>query len=270
MGFITPGISPGAGGVTTAASLDAALTAARASASSGDLYEDTSTGIVYAYLDEGGGILIPTFASNVISEYIDNAVGDGKAYVQTSDAEADFVARGWVAAVSGTGSVSKVAGADCVITTGGTGAGAQAKITFAPTTFPSRLAILARISSYADDGVNTTRIIVRDNVKDLRIGFEASNVLTLHSSGTTVGGGRVTTDGGAFWVFCMIDLSSASGVQYLVNLSDPTRQMRASVQSDLTASTTGVLLGVFAGLSARTATAEIRAKEVHFFKVDAP
>jgi hypothetical protein len=267
MGFITPGISPGAGGATTAASLDAALTAARASASSGDLYEDTSTGRVYAYLDEGPGLLVPADVFDVISGYVSNASGD--AYVQTSDAEADFVARGWVAAESGTGSVSKVAGADCVLTTGGTGAGAQAKITFAPTTYPSRLAIMARVSSYADDGVNTTRFIVRDNVKDLRLGLEASNVLTLHSSGTTVGGGRVTTDGNAFWIFCMIDLSSANGVQYLVNLSDPTRQMRASVQSDLSASTTEVL-GVFAGLSARAATAFINTAEVHFLGVSAP
>ena len=270
MVFITPGISPGAGGVTTAASLDAALTAARASASSGDLYEDTSTGIVYAYLDEGGGMLIPTFASNVISEYISNAIGDGKAYVQTSDTEADFVARGFTVQEGGAGGdVSKLADADCIITTGGTVVGSNASIRFAPTTMPSRLAIMARISSYTEDGPNTVRFVIRDGNKDFRVGFEASNILTLQSSGTEVGGGRVTTDGNAFWIFCMIDLSSANGVQYLVNLSDPTRQMRASVQSDLSANAaTLIMLGV--SLYARTATPEIRAKEVHFFKVDAP
>jgi len=268
MVFITPGISPGAGGVTTAASLDAALTAARASASSGDLYEDTSTGIVYAYLDEGGGMLIPTFASNVISEYIDNATGD--AFLKEGDTEADFTGRGITVqeAVAG-GDVSKTAGNDCIITTDGTAVGSSASIRFAPTTMPSRLAIMARISSYTEDGTNTVRFIIRDGNKDFRVGFEASNILTLQSSGTEVGGGRVTTDGNAFWIFCMIDLSSANGVQYLVNLSDPTRQMRASVQSDLSANAaTLIMLGV--ALSARTATAEIRAKEVHFFKVDAP
>lgn len=270
MGLITPGISPGAGGVTTAASLDAALTAARASASSGDLYEDTSTGIVYAYLDEGGGMLIPTFASNVISEYISNAIGDGKAYVQTSDTEADFVARGFTVQEAGAGGdVSKLADADCVITTGGTVAGSSASIRFAPTTMPSRLAIMARISSYTDDGTNTVRFVVRDGTKDFRIGFEASNTLTLQSNGTEVGGGRVTTDGNAFWVLCMIDLSSANGVQYLVNLSDPTRQMRASVQSDLSANATELLmLGV--GLSANATTAVVNTKEVHFLEVSAP
>lgn len=267
MGFITPGISPGAGGATTAASLDAALTAARASASSGDLYEDTSTGIVYSYLDEGPGLLVPASVFDVIDGYISNATGD--AYVQTSDAEADFTGRGWTTQEAGTGSVSKTADNDCVITTGGTGAGASASIRFAPTTFPSRLAILARISSYTDDGTNTVRFIVRDGTKDFRLGFEASNVLTLQSDGTEVGSGRVTTDGSAFWVLCMIDLSSANGVQYLVNLSDPTRQMRSSVQSDLSANATELLmLGV--GLSANAATAVVNTKEVHMLEVSAP
>lgn len=259
----------GSGEMPTFDSLDDALAAARAGGVQGGLYKDSSTGAVYAYLDEGPGLLVPAAVVEVIDGYVSNDIGEGRAYVQTSDAEADFVARGWVAAESPAGSVSKTAGNDCVITTGGTGVGSQAKITFAPTAFPSRLAVMARISSYADDGVNTARLIIRDGVKDLRIGLEASSALTLHSSGTEVGGGRVATGGDAFWLFCMIDLSSAAGVQYLLNLSDPSRQMRACLQSDLSASTTEVL-GVFAGLSARANAAFINTSEVHFLRVSAP
>ena len=140
---------------------------------------------------------------------------------------------------------------------------------FAPTTYPSRLAIMARISSYTDDGTNTVRFVIRDGSKDIRVGLEASDILTLHTSGTVVGGGRVTTDGNAVWVFCMIDLSGANGVQYLVNLSDPTRQMRASVQSDL-ATVTNEQMMLGSALSANATTAVVSTPELHFLLVNAP
>ena len=147
MGLITPGISPGAGGVTTAASLDAALTAARVSASSGDLYEDTSTGRVHAYLDEGPGLLVPPDLFDLSIVYADES-----SFGTEADSLADMAGRGWVFSQSGAGlAPSKVAGQPLILDSGG--AGGVSRAVFTPDALPGDFCALILRATTDGSGV---------------------------------------------------------------------------------------------------------------------
>ena len=114
MGFITPGISPGAGGGTISdgyATLLAAVTAAVSdNPDDGALYQ-TTDGAVYAW-DSTSKVLWPVDIYGRIEGVLSNVTGDG--YMLLADALADTTGRGWVVETTGAGTVTKTAGAAAV------------------------------------------------------------------------------------------------------------------------------------------------------------
>jgi hypothetical protein len=103
-------------GPTTAASVDACLTHARANASDGDVYQDTSTKALYIFWKPAGttGWLVPGSIYGQIASIMSNA--SGEAYITLADDEdtdSDLTNRGWVPTPSHV--PSKVGGSPLVL-----------------------------------------------------------------------------------------------------------------------------------------------------------
>jgi hypothetical protein len=109
-------VKPAVAGPTTAAGVDACLTHARANASDGDAYQDTSTKALYAFWKPAGtpGWLVPGSLYGQISALMANA--SGSAYITLADDEdtdSDLTNRGWVPTPSHV--PSKVGGSPLVL-----------------------------------------------------------------------------------------------------------------------------------------------------------
>ena len=121
MGIFTgiAGDGGGGGGAAVGATINedsatyaAALSHARASASAGDTYRITGSGLLYRYTDAGHGYLVPPDVYDRLDGLLSNASGD--CYYDTDDANdtlAAITSRGFAATVNGTSSVTQPGGA---------------------------------------------------------------------------------------------------------------------------------------------------------------
>ena len=99
---------PPAADANTGAGMDAILEAARAGASGGDIYRDTTDDQTYSYNTTGAGYLVPACYKDRTLTALSNA--SGSAYFSLGDEDADITGRGWVFASSATGNDPTTAG----------------------------------------------------------------------------------------------------------------------------------------------------------------
>ena len=181
MGFITPGISPGAGGVTTAASLDAALTAARASGSDGDAYEVSSTALRFYKPAGTPGIIVPAWLYAAAQGYVPSDNGDG--HMGSADSEADINGRGFVITEDGNGTVTGGDGSPWSIASGTGGGFDQGKINFTASAQPAYSALVLKVGNVSGTTVSDTRVAIQGGT-GAASGPELRTSLTNGTAGT--------------------------------------------------------------------------------------
>lgn len=229
MGFITPGISPGGGGgLTSAASIDAALTAARASGSDGDAYEVSSTALRFYKPAGTPGIIVPAWLYAAAQGLVSGADGDG--YLDSDDSEADLTGRGWVIAEDGNGTVTGGDGSPWTLASGTGGGFDQGKLTFTASSQPTYSALVLKVSDISGTTVSDTRVAVQGGT-GAASGPELRTSLTNGAAGTlacmnnnaieadAIGAATVPTDGWLVMLLKATDTDSVAAIAPM--LGDP-------------------------------------------------
>jgi hypothetical protein len=221
----------------------AALAAARASASDGDVYYDEDSGAYYVYhAPEGAhGLLITPQDAADAAAYEVNASGDAYA-VAALDTEAEIVARGFDV-VDGAGTVTGGGGDPLVID-------GDAYVQFVPSTIGTRYVLYLCLEAVLGSTLNSTQIyaILGDGAVTAGARFRASvsngsvGVLAINSGGSLVANTRgALTISGASWLRIVIDDDDSDRLVEIHDLDQDRRVGLVCETGDLITSTSKLI-----------------------------
>ena len=223
MPFLDFGISPEEGVKGPYATFDAAMTALRAGASDGDIYQLSTGELFIARLTShaSGGVLIPSQIDDLftIGSVASNASGD--AYWTADDDWTTAEGRGFDdSATSGNGVVGDASGGGVRLTSGGVSGGAR--IRFTPTSATNSMLLMYKVAAVTGDVPRATGWSIFQGTYVLR--FNASNgsagaPIIVDSGGTSeLGGvaGALTSSVVGDYVWQVLDSSAARALSHVL------------------------------------------------------
>lgn len=201
---------PGGTSVTERAS----YSALPSDASDGQLGKALDTGDYYVFYKPSGGpgVWVEPWLYEAASAYVTNATGD--AYAVGADDGAAMTARGFdLTDVTNDGTITKAASGPITVDSGTTG---SARLTFTPTSFPTKSALMMKFSSVTGTLVNNTIVGAYDGSVQLRTSWSDGSAGGFSwrngSSGAADKIGPLASLSADDWLMLDLDTSAAASV----------------------------------------------------------
>jgi len=267
MGFFSWGITPSEGVKGPYADYTTALAALRADAgaSDGDSYQ-RDDGRTFAALTGDLGWLVPPRAYNRISGLVTNATGSAE--FAKADALADVTGRGWVVSTTGTGSVTKSAGA-ALICSSPNPATTVAQLEFTPTTALAKGLVILKITGITGAQKANNNLWLHTGAAFFRFTLangSAGSVGILESFSTIDpdAKGDLTSVTTPVWVALEVDNTSTDTLQkaYLIDGDN----MLAIEEGDVTSSTVTSKIALYTANTTPQDPAIIQCEEAAAFR----